>query len=109
MIQHTLYLNSNYAVKRAADGKETALPADTQGNIEVRTGDELVFKDQDGRNVGVSEIVFRTQDTPLNTVINGNARCPYTVPAESVRGISSLMVYKIKALDDCTFFYEALA
>ena len=109
MVQHTLFLNSSYAVKLGENGIETLLPADAQGNITALTGDVLVFKDSYSRNICVTDIMFKTQETPLMITFNDIDQYTYVVPAGSQQGISGLPIYKFKLLNDCSFSYDALA
>lgn len=106
---HTVFLNSTHAVKVDAAGKEDVLAADAAGNITVAAGDTLVFMGQNGKHIGVTELVFRAGDTPLRMHINDNTLYTYIVPAGAQQGLSGLWIYRLTLLDAGTFAYDALA
>lgn len=105
IFENQYIVNSFYAVK--PDG--SAYTADAAGYITVKEGDEIVFKDlYEDKHVEINTITFTTKGTALKVQINDNALYPFYVPAGGTKGIQYMRVYKLKALCNCTFYFEAL-
>lgn len=101
-------VNSFYAVNKVTG--EQIEPTEN-GYITLAANDVVVFKDlYSDEYVPVNTIViFADSETgPAKIQFNNNDLYPFYVGAGEKRGVKSLRVYEMKALNACKIYYEGI-
>lgn len=103
-VQSTFMVNSYHAID-AATGN--VIPANANGEISLVPGQKVVFVDSDGDILRLQHFtIFATTD--VKVAINDNDLYPWHIPASERRGLVSVNVVSITALNSCTLYYEGL-
>ncbi len=100
-------VNSFHAIDEST---KRVIASDKSGFISPAKNTTIIFKNPNNDNfVEVTDIVVETAENPVKLQINDNELYPMYVEANSMKGLTSVYVYKITVLDGGPFRYEALS
>lgn len=103
--ENSYLVNSFHAVNPATGETYDATEA---GVISLSTGDEVIFVDPfTEKPTHVNTLVVKAL-TDVKLQLDDNELYPFYVEEGEMKGLQYLSVYKLKALADCTLYYEGL-
>ena len=99
-------INSFHAVDVSTGN---VIPCSDDGFISITSGTTIRFENPNAvAFISANTLVIKAGSTPVKLQINDNEKYPFFVAAGESKGIQYMRIYKIKALQDCTFYYEGL-